>query len=503
MKNKLLFILFTILLGYGLTSNSGGRASVSMDGNTGAPGETGLVCGTCHNGGTSFGGISTALVITDPNGLPATDYVPGSTYNIILQGSIANGFPSGYGFQMTALDPNNSSAGVWSNNGGGTTFGTALGRTYWEQSAPAPLALFTSSWTAPGAGKGDVTFYYIMTAVNGDQNTTGDTTTLPLSLTLPEGAPGCPTVNVFATVVTNVTCGGSCNGIAAAQASGGAIPYTYQWSNGATGPIASNLCFGSYAVTLTDANGCTGVGNVSITEPPVLMMQTAVSNVTCNGACDGLITAVAAGGTPPYTYVFNPPNASCAGTYTVIVSDANGCIVSSTATITEPTAITATMTTTPVSTPGGSDGSGTASANGGVPPYTYDWDNGETGPTATALSGGVHCVTITDSNGCTLVLCETVGGGTSSNNQIAALETIQLFPNPANDLATLRLDFKESVDAEIRVVNTLGQTVIGLGTKHAVQHLTEQIDLSGLGVGVYLIEIRVDQEVITRRLVRK
>lgn len=502
MKNKLLFVLFTILLGYGLISNSGGRASVAMDGNTGAPGETGITCGTCHTGG-NFGTINAILTVTGPNGLPATDYVPGSTYNIILQGIATGGFPSGYGFQMTALDPNNSSAGAWSNNGAGTAFGTALGRTYWEQTAPAPVAAFTASWTAPGAGKGDVTFYYIMTAVNGSQSTMGDQATMPLTFTLPEGAAGCPTVNVFATTVSNVLCAGSCNGIAAAQASGGAIPYTYQWSNGASAPIVSNLCAGSYTVTLTDANGCTGVGNVSITEPTAaLMISSAVGNVTCNGACDGSITAIAAGGTPPYTYAYNPPNPSCAGTYTVIVSDANGCIASVTATITEPTAIVGTMTTTPVSAPGGSDGSGTVTANGGIPPYTYQWDNGETSATATALSAAVHCVTITDSNACTLAVCETVGGGTSSNNQIAALKSIQLYPNPAQDQTTLELSFSESVDAAVRVVNALGQTVIGFEMKQEIQQLSEQIDLSGLGAGVYMVEVRVDQAVITRRLLR-
>lgn len=502
MKNKLLFIVFTILLGYGLISNSGGRATVSMDGNTGAPGETGVVCGNCHLGG-NYGAITTNLIITTQNGMPATEYVPGATYNIILQGTATGGFPAGYGFQMTALDPNYSSAGVWSNAGPGTIHGTALGRTYWEQSTPAAFATFTSSWTAPGAGKGDVTFYYAMTAVNGNQMPGGDDAVIPMPLTLPEGAAGCPTVTVFATTVSNVLCAGECNGIAAAQASGGAIPYTYQWSNGETGPIASNLCKGPTSVTLTDANGCKGVGTVNLTEPPVLMVQSAASDVTCNGACDGTLVVTAAGGTPPYIYTYNPPNPSCAGTYTIIVIDANGCTESATATIAEPTAITGTMTTTPISAPGASDGTGTVTASGGVPPLTYQWDNGETGPMATALSGGLHCVVITDANGCTLSVCETVGGGSSNNNEIAALESIQLYPNPANDQTTLELSFTESVDAEIRVVNTLGQTVIGLEVKQDIQQLTEQINLSGLGTGVYLVEIKVDQAVITRRLFRK
>ncbi len=504
MKNKLLFILFTALIGYGLLSNSGGRASIAMDGNTGAPGESGITCGSagCHTGG-NYGPINIVLTVTDGSGMPATSYVPGTTYTLFLQGIASGGFPAGYGFQMTALDPNNAGAGNWLNAGAGTTFGTALGRTYWEHSSPALIAGFTAEWRAPAAGKGTVSFYYIMTATNGNQIPTGDEASPTMTFMLPEGNAGCPGVTVIATQITGATCFAACNGIATAQATGGAIPYSYQWSNGASGLIASNLCRGNYTVTLTDANGCKGTATILIDEPLELTMQSSVQDASCNGVCDGNIAVIAAGGTPPYNYIYNPPNPGCAGAYSITVTDANGCITTGTATITEPPAINLAVTSTPVSMPGANDGTATANPNGGNPPFTYEWSDGQNTQTAILLPGGVICVTITDTNGCTATDCETVAGGMTNNTEIEALDAVNLYPNPARELTTLELRFKESVDVTWSVMNTFGQRVISSERQLGVQNVSKRIDLSGLAVGVYLIEVRVDDQVFSRRLLKE
>ncbi|MFK7937318.1 MAG: hypothetical protein AB8G22_27640, partial [Saprospiraceae bacterium] len=107
-----LLIQFIFLLGLALffLNSSSGRATAAGDGNTGAPGETGLVCGTCHAGGT-FGGTTTTFTLKDMTGSTVTSYVAGQTYDLTVSVNPEMGIPSGYGFQMTALDGNNANAG--------------------------------------------------------------------------------------------------------------------------------------------------------------------------------------------------------------------------------------------------------------------------------------------------------------------------------------------------------------------------------------------------------
>jgi|GEM_PF-2210271 len=498
MNYKLLFVIFTSLIGYALISSAGGRATTQMDGNTGAPLESGITCITCHNTGP-FGTVDAFLTVLGPSGLPATTYDPGTTYNLTFQVSDTSGLASRFGFQMTALDPNNSAAGTFQNPGLGTGLGVAFGRTYWEHTGPSFLPLFTADWTAPFPGKGDITFYYTATAVNNDNTTLGDNASASKSFVLPEAA-GCPPISVIAIEVSPVSCAGGCDGSAVAQTSGGAFPYTYLWDDGSTAPLALNLCRGNHVVTITDSNGCKGTATVIINEPLPLTAQNSVMNVTCNGACDGQITTVAAGGTPPYTYIYNPINPGCAGNYTVTVVDALGCTTTSSAIITEPPAITLTITTTPVSSPSAADGTGTTNTGGGTPGYTYQWDNGEIGATATGLTAGIHCVTATDTNGCSEVACAMVGGGTSNTTTITGLEAISLYPNPADEQATLELSFNESVDLQLELTNTLGQSVLRL-ERSDVLEISETLDLSGVAAGVYLLGIRVDDQVLTKRLI--
>ncbi len=136
---------------------------------------------------------------------------------------------------------------------------------------------------------------------------------------------------------------------------------------------------------------------------------------TCNEWTNGSIGATVSNGTPPYLYAWNgsgPTGSNIlasigAGTYTVVVTDANNVTGSATYTLTEPDAIVVTVTAT-----GGCAGtmSATASATGGTGNFTYAWSNGDTGPTTSGLSFGVHCVTVTDASNCQSVGCVTVTG---------------------------------------------------------------------------------------------
>ncbi|MCG7858908.1 SprB repeat-containing protein, partial [Flavihumibacter sediminis] len=101
----------------------------------------------------------------------------------------------------------------------------------------------------------------------------------------------------------DIGCFGRPVGTATAIATGGVEPYTYSWNTSPvqTTPTAINLREGVYTVIVTDANGCSGTEEVTITEPAAITFTTAITNVSCNGATDGSVVITPAGGTAPYT----------------------------------------------------------------------------------------------------------------------------------------------------------------------------------------------------------
>jgi hypothetical protein len=206
---------------------------------------------------------------------------------------------------------------------------------------------------------------------------------------------------------TNVNCFGGSNGTASVTASGGNEPYTYLWNTGSTASSISNLTAGTYSVTTTDANGCSIAGEVIISEPEMISLVIDGSDVSCNGYDDGSISLSLAGGTGAYSFLWNTGETESsiydlsAGTYSVDVTDENGCKVSETYTVTEPAILNAIATGTNVTSTGGSDGIISLAITGGTEPYDVLWSNEATSTELTGLSTGVYSATITDNYGCT------------------------------------------------------------------------------------------------------
>ncbi|MFC5682459.1 SprB repeat-containing protein, partial [Flavobacterium sp. MAHUQ-51] len=185
------------------------------------------------------------------------------------------------------------------------------------------------------------------------------------------------------TVVTNIACYGGSTGAINLTPTGGTAPYTFNWGGGVTTEDRTGLSAGTYSVTITDVNSCTAtISNIQISQPTALNATAgSKTDVSCNGGSNGTATVSPTGGTPSYTYSWSPSGGTAAtatglaaGSYTVTVTDANGCTATKSFTITQPTALNATAgSKTDVSCNGGSNGTATVSPTGGTPSYTYSW----------------------------------------------------------------------------------------------------------------------------------
>lgn len=257
---------------------------------------------------------------------------------------------------------------------------------------------YTYQWSTSSTGQSIQNLCagaYTVTVTDAAQNTVVGTVTItqPNQLTV-------------AVSTENQICGIAPDGTASAVPTGGTAPYTYQWSNNATGSQITGLAEGVYTVTVTDFNGCTAVNGASVffwNEGLWLMITH--TDILCFGDNNGTAYVGPMSGTPPYTYDWgsgfpNAPGISglAPGTYTVTVTDVNGCSNTMSATVLEPTPLDVAADTLPAAC--GLPGSATVIPSGGTPNYTVSWSNGNNTTFTTVAPAGPLSVTVTDANGC-------------------------------------------------------------------------------------------------------
>jgi len=246
--------------------------------------------------------------------------------------------------------------------------------------------------------------------------------TINFSVTITE--PAAALSEVLST--TNITCNTLTDGKAGLTSSGGTSPYTYSWTG--TGSVSSYtstsasltaLAAGTYNYVVTDLNNCTKSGSATIVEPSAISISSSKTDVACKGGNTGAITLTITGGTGAYTYSWTGPSSYAStsknittlvvGSYTVTVTDANGCAKSAIIAIAEPAAILdATAVTTNAKCKSSADGSINLTPSGGTTPYTYLWSNASTSQNQTNLVAGNYSVTITDAKGCTSIKSYTI-----------------------------------------------------------------------------------------------
>jgi gliding motility-associated-like protein len=271
---------------------------------------------------------------------------------------------------------------------------------------------YSYAWTRDGGGYSasteDIsglspgTYNVTVTDANGCEATTSVTITQPAVLS-------------GSAVATDATCYGGSNGSIALTVSGGNGSNTFLWSNGSTDEDPTGLSAGTYSVTITDSKNCTATASATVGQGAQINISAVITNVKCNGASTGVIDVTATGGSGAgYEYKIGAGAFGAekkfenlaAGTYTITVKDGAGCENSKNFTILQPTALSATVSTTDRNCMD-ANGTATASVTGGVGPYTYSWikvGDATVISTANSISGkdaGTYEVTVTDANGCT------------------------------------------------------------------------------------------------------
>jgi gliding motility-associated-like protein len=219
---------------------------------------------------------------------------------------------------------------------------------------------------------------------------------------------------------TNVSCFNGTNGSITLTITGGAANPNISWSNGSSGATINNLPAGTYTYTYTDAvPGNTFSGTVVITQPGAGMVGNLVTTpISCAGSNDGTaIASVTSGGVPPYSYAWSggQPNNPVAqnlspGPISVTITDASGCNVVASGTVSGTASLTANIVTTIDSCFNSGKGTATVTASGGYPPYSYSWNNFYSNFDNKNLRGGTYIVTVTDNKNCTATASGVVGG---------------------------------------------------------------------------------------------
>jgi len=207
---------------------------------------------------------------------------------------------------------------------------------------------------------------------------------------------------------TNIDCYGNCNGQASAFIQTQSTPpYNYNWSTGDTLTGISNLCAGTYYLTLTDANQCYRFATLNILQPDSIHLNINLSPILCYGQTGGAQITNVTGGTSPYQFLWSTDSTGTSvsgltpNTYFVYTTDSNNCKDTTSFTLQEPPPISSDSSVTNQICDNVCNGSIQLIVNGGTAPYTYNWDNGASTQNISGLCSGNYDVTITDANGCT------------------------------------------------------------------------------------------------------
>ena len=338
---------------------------------------------------------------------------------------------------------------------------------------------------------------------------------------------------------TDVTCNGAANGTVTVTLTGGTAPYTYTTPGGSifffnsnTLNTFNNFPPGTYPFIVTDAAGCKVDLSATISQPPVLQVSGLVVNAT-NNLANGSVTVNVSGGTPPYSFLWSTGAQTSAisgigaGTYTLTVTDANGCTAALTEIVTGQVCTSLSVSATVVrgDFENSCDGEATINVTGGVGPFTYMWSDGVTtstntrdnlcGPPPGSGTPVSYTVVVADANGCsgsasfiidvtsnppssTSTSSISTPGMTGMGNRFdgaAGTFSARAYPNPSTSLVRLQVNSPESKYAVINVIDMTGKIVVTYRLNLAAGINLKELQLPVHAHGIYNFQIRTEKEV--------
>jgi hypothetical protein len=291
------------------------------------------------------------------------------------------------------------------------------------------------------------------------------------------------------------SCNNTPTGIAMIDITLGTAPYNYNWSSGNTTSIDESLTSGIYFITISDANNCSVIDSITISQT-ILDIENTIQDASCFGNTDGSIAIEILQNTFPIDSFFWSTNDTSmlidnlpAGEYTFTIFDSTGCEVQLESTINQPEELMLDVSSTPDTT----NSNGTATVNvatGGVPPFTYLWNdaNLQNSQTATGLTMGEYMVTITDANNCTNSISVFVDNYTSLRN-LDALDKINIYPNPAQEYLQVDFGFPSKMNLSLEIFSPIGIEVKPLGL-YEIDNNSIKIPIKYLPSGLYYLKIK-------------
>lgn len=269
-------------------------------------------------------------------------------------------------------------------------------------------------------------------------------------------------------------------------------------------PKFKNLHGGLYNLYLQDSSGCEITETVEVEEPPESTISFELSHISCFSFEDGEIIVITSGGTSILRYSLNGTEYQFsntfdsleAGVYTIFIQDTNECTQTAVVSLFEPDELGVMIELTVQGGLGNAD----LTVNGGSGQYSFIWSTGDTLEDLTGLISGNYSVTVTDSMGCVYIdsfnLVTTGTGIHLPDGQI-----IEIFPNPTEGQLNISFDLIKSQDADFMLYDMTGKLII-IYKEIQVGSNTLAFDLSSLSSGFYIIKIGLEEQTVSRKILK-
>jgi len=309
---------------------------------------------------------------------------------------------------------------------------------------------------------------------------------------------------------TDVQCGTTAGGSLSASVTSGSAPFQYTWlPNAADTSLLLQQQPGNYALTVVDANGCLDSASVSIALLGMLTLMVDCKTISCHNAADGWLSALPITGASPFVWLWQGWSGTDSiaqplgpGIYAVTVSDAFGCTAAFTfPPMSQPDSLWATVGTndqTELIMPNGT--AVVTTISGGTLPFGYLWEpGGSTEQAIVGLAAGTYTVTVTDNNGCEVVVQAVVDLMVGTGE--AEGQAFLMYPNPAVDWVQVVLP-KTIRECSVELTDMTGKVL--RSSILATESVTCTIDLIGLPSGNYLLTVRnaTGKEMFVRKVTK-